>query len=383
MSVLIQDTARNNLTSWTVNAVSGGYARGAVLSPFSSPVEGNGYKRAAHDISRGIRDAEGEFWFDSMTYALDMPRAGDFRHYDGWELWGNTRGALEAPSDREEHIRRVFEKQASLEAVRLSPSVLVSYPDTPKSQLALEISQSAYDLQPDAWATIAGDQTFWSSGAELDAHVGALNQLEPRGWLLVVARADNAMPPSATREEVFGLMRTTFALSQDRPVRVAFGDLAGLPAIAAGAESVGTGWDIRQRICAYQDFEQRAADKSTGGQWYQRPTLQGLLGSLSGGEYEVLVSERSNLASRLTPDSIGPKPEQAFEHHTRVLTKIIEGMGTLSGRARVENLRTLYSNALVEWPEVQRITGAKIGPSRWITPFLEGVDLFAASEGWV
>lgn len=68
------------------------------------------------------------------------------------------------------------------------------------------------------------------------------------------------MPTGASSEEIFGLMRTTFALSQDRPVRVAYGDLAALPAVAAGAEAVGTGWDMRQRICAYQDFQVRAAD---------------------------------------------------------------------------------------------------------------------------
>lgn len=179
-------------------------------------------------------------------------------------------------------------------------------------------------------------------------------------------------------------MRTTFALSQDRPVRVAFGDVAALPpAVAAGAEAIGTGWDLRQRICAYQDFEEREADAGSGGGWYQRPTLNGLMGGLSNGEHDILVSESAELARQLTPGTIGPKPEQAFRHHAGVLTGIVDELNTLSGLARVDSLRSRYLDAKTHWPEVKRITGTKIGSDRWIKPFLEGIDLFRASEGWI
>ena len=176
-------------------------------------------------------------------------------------------------------------------------------------------------------------------------------------------------------------MRSTYALSQDRPVRVAFGDLAALPAVAAGAEAIGTGWDLRQRICAYQDFEEREGDQ-TGGGWYQRPTLLGLMGGLSNGEYSILESESAVLAGRLTPGTIGPKAEQAFAHHASLLTQIVEELEVLTGRPRVEALRERYTTARPEWPEVRRITGAKIGSDRWIKPFLDGLDAFMASEGW-
>ena len=191
------------------------------------------------------------------------------------------------------------------------------------------------------------------------------------------------MPPSATADEIYGLMRTTFALSEDRPVRVAFGDTAALPAVAAGAEAIGTGWDIRQRICAYQDFEERAADQNGGGGWYQRPTLGGLMGGLSNNEYGVLVSESATLASRLSPGVIGPKPEQAFRHHATVLTTIVDELNTLTGRPRVDALRQRYIDAIANWPTVKRITGAKIASDRWVKPFLDGVDQFMSSEGWV
>ena len=381
MGVFLGDTARNTLVKWASSAIRGGYATGAYLSPFTSPRLANGFKRSAQNTSELIREAGGEFWFDPMTYALSMPRAGDFRHYDTWDLWGGARGDVSSHPAMRDHIDRVYAIQRELSSPLLASALLVSYPDTPASQRALEFSQEAMDAEPAAWITVAGDQQFWGAGAELDAHVGALDQLEPAGWLLVVTRSDNAMPPGTTAEEVYGLMRTTFALSQDRPVRVAFGDIAALPAVAAGAEAVGTGWDIRQRICAYQDFEEREGDQNGGG-WYQRPTLGGLMGGLSNREYSVLSSENQALAARLTPGSIGPKPEQAFQHHASILTTIVDELNGLSGRDRIAALRRRYTEARPEWQEVKRITGAPIGPDRWIKPFLDGLDFFAASEGW-
>lgn len=383
MGVFINDTARNNLGGWTSAAVWGGYASGAYLSPFTSPVLSNGTKRSAQDTAEQIRESGGEFWFDPMTYALDMPRAGDFRYYDTWALWDGERerGDLSSRDAMRAHVDRVYEIQTSLSSPLLAPTKLVSNPDSMTSQRALELSQEAVSADTSTWLTVAGDTQFWSSGVELDAHIGALDQLEPAGWLLVVTRQDNPMPPTSTPEEVHGLMRTTFALSQDKPVRVAFGDLAALPAVAAGAEAIGTGWDMRQRICAYQNFEERPPDQKGGG-WYQRPTLRGLMGGLSNGEYDVLSSESPRLASRLSPGVIGSKPEQAFRHHATTLTEIVNELGALTGRERVAALRRHYADAIPEWPEVKRIAGTKIGPDRWIKPFLDGLDLFAASEGW-
>lgn len=383
MTVMLQDTARNNLIKWARSAIQGGYARGAFLSPFISPREANGFKRSAQDTSTAIKNVGGEFWFDPMTYALDMPRCGNFQHYDTWPMWSGTRGDLSTRTAMQTHVSAVFDVQDELNSRHLAPTVLVSYPDTPKSRQALDLAEVAVDRDSSAWLTVAGDQQFWSAGAELDAHIGALDQCEPAGWLFVVARNDTSMPPTATAEEIFGLVRSTYALSMDRPVRVAFGDIAALPAIAAGAETLGTGWDMRQRICAYQDFEDREADAG-GGAWYQRPTLRGLLGGLTNNEYELLTSENLVLSRRLAPGSIAPQPESAFRHHATVLSGLIRDIGQqLPGRARAEYLRNQYQAAQGEWPEVQRITGARIGPGRWIDPFLAGLELFIASEGWV
>lgn len=379
MGVFICDTARNNLTKWTKEAVQNGYATGAYLSPFTSPKDGNKHKKSAIKTSKEIKESGGEFWFDPMTYALDMPRTSNYGHYDTWNLWKGRPGDISSPQIMHDHILRVYSVQKELASPLLAPTKLMNHTD---SSMALKFSEEAISIDATAWLTIAGNQQFWSAGRALDVHIGALDQLEPQGWLLVVARPDSSMPPNATAEEIYGLMRTTYALSQDRPVRVAFGDLAALPAVAAGAEAIGTGWDLRQRICAYQDFEERENAPSGGG-WYQRPTLQGLLGGLSKKEYSMLESERRRLSLSLTPGTIGPKIQQAFQHHATTLTKIVNDLSSLArGRERVAVLQHLYLTARPEWEEVERITGCLIGPKRWIDPFLKGIELFAKSEGW-
>lgn len=68
------------------------------------------------------------------------------------------------------------------------------------------------------------------------------------------------------------------ALSQDRPVLIGHGDFAAIPAVAAGATRIGTGWDTRQRAFAYSDHAARPLVSTDGGSWYKRPTLEGLLG---------------------------------------------------------------------------------------------------------
>ena len=128
MSIFIGDTARNNLASWTVHGIQDNYAAGAYLSPFTSPQLSNGFKKSAKDIAESIQAAGGEFWFDPMTYALDMPRAGDYRYYDTWGLWNGVRGDFSSKEKRLEHIKRVYSIQDELNSPKLAPTQLVSYP---------------------------------------------------------------------------------------------------------------------------------------------------------------------------------------------------------------------------------------------------------------
>lgn len=383
MSILIQDTARNNLATWTVRAVQAGAAQGAVLSPFSSPVTGNGYKTDAASVATRITDAGGQFWFDPTTHALQMPQVGDFRYYDQWDLWAGDRGALDQETDQRAHVKRVFEVQRNMGAAYLAPTALLHSAQSQTSQRVIQLSSVAVEEAQGApvWISVVGDTHFWAAGGELDAHIGMLDQLEPAGWFLTVVRPQASVPVPAHPDEVAGVMRTVYALSQDRPVYVGHGDLAALPAIAAGASALGTGWDIRQRVCAYSDYAVRSSG-GDGGQWYQRPTLELLLGDMKPNEYQVFRAQDRQYAESLTQGSVPSGPENAFRHHAGVLSLVADELKALSGEARVRALRERYRRAEVEWPRAQRISGCSVGGEPWIGSQIKGIDQFIAGEGW-
>lgn len=383
MSILIHDTARNTMASWTSRAVIAGHARGGVLSPFSSPVSGTGYKPDASVTVQKIRDNGGEIWFDAATHALDMPDVGDFRYYDEWDLWSAGRGSLGTEPQIRDHVRRVFAIQTEMSAPLLAPTRLLHSAQSSTSQHAYEIARIAMEEGSgrDVWVSVVGDTHFWSAGNELDAHMGLLDQLEPAGWLFTVARPQNSWPSVVSPTEVAGLMRTVFALSKEYEVIIGHGDLQALPAVAAGATTVGTGWDVRQRICAYPDYASRDGG-SDGGQWFQRRTLEILLGALMPNEYSVLLDQDLSRAERLTQGIIATGPGNVFSHHARTLTSIIEELNLLTGKARVDRYRDRLQAARAEWVEVQRITGCTSAASQWIDPLLAGVDQFVVDEGW-
>jgi hypothetical protein len=384
MSVLLQDTARNNLASWGVHALGGGYAIGAIVSPFTSPVRGNGYKQDARVVVKRLQRAGGEVWFDPTTHALQAPQVGDFRYYSGWDLWKGARGDLVTHQAMVDHVKKVFEIQTSLEVPLLAPTVLLNGAQNPQSLRAAELATVARreaNARP-VYLAVVGDVHFWSAGTQLDAHIGVLDQLEPAGWILTVARHASTLPAAALASEVEGLARTTYALSRDRPVIIGHGDLAGLPAMAAGATRIGTGWDSRQRVFAYTDHSARANVGSDGGGWYKRPTLEGLLGNMLPNELRVLARQDSALATRLTPGPVLDQPESAFRHHAEILTRISTELGGLPDRLRAERMRDRYRAAVADWPAAQAKSGCNGNARQWVAACLTGLEAFMASEGW-
>lgn len=381
MHLLVEDTARNNLVSWTERAVQAGTAKGAILSPFSSPRLNNGYKQSAQQTSDRIREYEGEFWFDPATHALQMPNVGDFRYYQDWNLWGNNaRNVLGSKGDQRDHVRRVFDIQDALGAPHLGPTVLLHSPQSTTSQRALELAEVAAEEDPNCYLTIAGDSAFWSAGNVLDAHVGGLAQISPSGWLLVVARNSAVLPVPAAREEVHGLCRTTRSLSDDGPVHISHGDLAALPAMVAGAATIGTGWDPRQRVCAYSSYAQRGTG-GDGGQWFAQTTLEGLLSLLARADTELLHSGDEVLAERLLPGTVPPGPPERWDHHAQVLHAAASSLAG-GGPAAYEALKAAYGAARNDWAAAVAVIGGSSRADAWLREVSAGLDLFAGTEGW-
>lgn len=383
MSVLIEDSPRN-LPGWIIESVTGGAASGAVITPWATPFldPRPGRKPSAATRISELQSQGVEVIFDPMTHVLQMSGVGDLRYYQEYDLWAGPRGDLTSQDLIEDHVGRVFGLQDSLGVVHCAPTVLLHSGSDSSSLIALAVAREALRRDPTAILTIAGTAPFWANGPALDAHIGALASLEPSRWVLTVVRTQTELPVGVLPEEVHGLCRTTRSLSEDAPVHISHGDLAALPAVAAGATTVGTGWDQRQRVCAYDHYGARDPDASGGG-WFQRPTLRGLLGLITPPEATVLNSRDPQLVAQLG-GLPAPGPREAFDHHVATLGSLVDTIAAESDwEDKYSALAALYDTARTDWTLVrQHINPSAVG-RQWIDGVAAGLDLYARTEGWI
>ncbi len=384
MSVLIEDSPRN-LDGWITDLSSAGGCRGTVITPFATPWahrSGPGRKPSARARFERLREAGVQTWFDPMTHSLQMSGVGDFRYYDEYDLWSpGQRGVLTTDGARTDHVRRVFELQKDLGVQTLAPTVLLHTGLSETSERALELAREASRQDRDCWLTVAGTSSFWASGSALDAHIGALAALEPCGWFLVPVKPLTTWPIEPDPEEVHGLCRAARALSEDARVHISHGDIAALPAVAAGATTVGSGWDKRQRMCSSADYAPRA-EGSDGGSWLQRITFAALAGAVSANESDVLASREPALVAGLG-GLPAPAPRERFVHHINALNELIKSLTQQADLAqRYHQLRKIYRSARVIWPKVQAATGCGPAADQWVDVFDDGLRRFGLVEGY-
>jgi hypothetical protein len=379
MTIWVEDTARNVLAVWASEACAQDSVEAAVLSPFCTPQQQDWKQSGSQTVER-LREAGLEVWFDPETHALQMPAVGFFRYYQSWDLWSGTPGALGSQAEMRDHVRRVFAVQDELGVPHLAPTILLHSAQSATSQGALDLSRVAVDEDPECRLSIAGDATFWGGATLLDGHVGALAQLEPAGWFVTVSRQLGVVPVPAIPSEVYGLCRTARALSEGAPVHVSHGDLAGLPAIAAGGASLGTGWDVRQKVSAYSNYAAPDPDPD-GGQWFSQATHQGLTSCLVRGDAQVLADRDAVLSSRLLPGTVPPGAKEAWLHHAAILNRLTDSLG-LPYRDAYEALRGVYESAQVEWPVVAGVLGVASQADAWVTPLLAGLEAYGRTEGF-
>lgn len=379
MSIWVEDTARNALAAWAGEAHVRGLVEAAVLSPFCTP-RVKDWKQSGSETVDRLRDAGVEVWFDPETHALQMPAVGFFRYYQSWDLWAGQSGALETEAEMRDHVRRVYAIQDELGTPHLAPTILLHSAQSPTSQRALDLSRIAVQEDSGCRLSIAGDATFWGGGTLLDGHIGALAQLAPSGWFLTVCRQYGAVPAPVIPGEVHGLCRTVRALGDETPVHVSHGDLAGLPALAAGGASLGTGWDSRQKVSAYSSYAAPDPD-AEGGQWFSQATHQGLVACLVRGDAQVLADRDAVLSSRLLPGTVPPLPKDAWMHHASVLNRL-SGALALPHADAYHALKAMYESALVEWPIAAGVIGIASREVAWITPLLVGLEAYGGTEGF-
>ncbi len=378
-SLLLHDSARSGKLTWAIDAVDQGYATGLILSPFDTPPATLPRRAGASECGRAISDLGGAVYLDPATHGAALPGTDRFQIYDLWALWPGTRGNF---ADRREHVQRAIAAANRFGLQPIAPTIGLEMAIGSEAESALEMAEWAVSASVDVYLSVVGTANFWASGAELDAFVGALVALRPRGWVVTAWRHALRSPwPGLDPAEVTGICRTVHTLSlRGAPVIAGHGDLAGLPSIAAGADLLGSGWDLRHRVCAHDSFRNASGMARTS----LRVTHRGLLAWLKRDEAERLYNADNALSGRLVPNALPVDFNGHWRHHLRSLDTLANRVIAGGNRqARVRRLRRLYEQAANDFDQVAGLAGQlEAGRQQWIAPLLQGLNGYGTGEGW-
>lgn len=383
--VLIHDGRRIGHRKWCVDAVSGGSADGVVLNPFATPRVAEPRHPSASDLAQAVRGAKGEVVFDAMTHALFLPSTNKRDFYDAWELWGPAGANLEGAAHHLAHVERVFDRQSQIGAPHLAPTLQLQSPQSPNAYVARDLARVAHGLDKDCWQSLVGTRSFWSSGPHLDAYVGSLAALRAPVWMITVANelvVDHV--PDLTDTAAFaGLCRTVHSLSLRSRVIVAYGDFAGLPAVAAGADTVGSGWDRAQRTFDPLAFR---VDSDPGIRIPASYVTQGGLNSVLRRDTAEAIERWDAARARAIRGGPMPPSDQAQRmHHLLQLRSAVQQINAAGSRkARVGELRNRYRAAVAVYDSLiadLRPVVREADKTAWASNPANALEAYAGSEG--
>lgn len=387
-AVLLHDSSRSGALTWAADLITNGIAAGMILNPFSTPrrtISRAGTtpaKTGATESRHRLADAGGEVFFDPTSHGALATGANLFNLYDTWELWPPGSRGTTTDAALTEHVDRVLARCDEISLRPIAPTLPLTSPTSPAATSALRMAELAVEADVGAYVAIVGTSTFWAAGSALDAYIGELVQLRPAGWAVTVTRDALRYPwPGLDPAEVAGLCRTVHSLSlRDAEVIACHGDLAALPAVAAGATYVGSGWDLRHRSCADDIFRSSSGIRRAS----YRVAHRGLLATLKRVEAETIHAADPTLSARLVPGPLPPDYNAHWRHHLRVLNSGVNRVASAgAGQARVDTLRRMYRTAQRDFDAVIGIVSRlEAGRSQWIDPLADGLELYAQGEGW-
>lgn len=382
MTLYLHDGSYQGQTSWSVEALRAGAADAVVASPFFTPWVPRKAQPNPGTVAQKVRDAGGEFIIDATTHGLRLPGVDNLASYNTWRLWAGARGDLSTDDLIDQHVERVFERQDAVSAPRLTPTVALDSPIGADADTALALAQAGRRADEGAWQSLAGRRGFWLSEG-LDDYVGSLAQLRATVWFVTHVREEGVYPPTMVEAaQLAAVCRTVESLSLRSRVVLCQADLFGLPAVAAGADTVGTGWHTKQRVCSPSAYQQNDPDT------VRRQALwlmyQGLATRIHKTDSDVLVSRDRARAEQLYIGPIVSINRDARIHHLQTLRGLTATVDAYAERAdRVAALRSIYETAVGELDDLARRYSRTYARQR--SDFVDGplaaLQMYAEAEG--
>lgn len=341
--VVIHDGWRIAHRKWCTDAIGSGIADGVILSPYSTPRISVPRHPSAREIAGDVRGMNGEVIFDATTHARFLPGVNRTDFYNAWELWGPDGASLQTAQQRLTHIDRVFRHQDLIGAPRLAPTIQLASPRAGDSYAALDLATIAKGLDAHCWQSLVGTRAFWSSGAALDAYVGSLAALRAPTWVLTVANeiVVDHTPNMVDVAAFAGLCRTIHSLSMRSRVILAHADYTGLVGIAAGADTVGSGWDRAQKTFDPTAFR---VDSDPGIRIPASYVTQGTLNAVLRRDTAEAIERWSLQRAQVIRGGDMPPSDQTqrMHHLMQLRNAVAEIAATTQRAARISRLRERY-----------------------------------------
>jgi hypothetical protein len=387
---LIQDGRRTGHVGWATDAIQAGIASGVIISPFHTPKIAAPRQPAGLTVARAVQDVGGEAILDATTHGLLLPGTNDYSRYETWPLWGPAGVGLDTDIRRLEHLERVFAHQAELGTPALAPTITLDNALGQDAHDALRTAEIARGMQPACWQSIAGRRSFWRSGADLDAHIGQLASLRAPCWVMTIVNdqvVDN-ITDMADTEAFSGVLRTVHSLSQRGRVILCHADLAGLPAVAAGASDLGAGWDRGMRFFDPKSFQTSNPGIQIPASYVTQGGLGAVLRRDAGDAIARILGEPD--ATRLRGGPMPPDDAAERIHHLRQLSQLLAMVHRHGGarQPRVAELRRFYETGIAWFDHLlgrlPKTTLQENSRQRWLDQPLAALHSYASAEGlWI
>ncbi len=383
MSVLIQDGRRGGHVGWATASLGTRSSSGVVISPFHTPRLARPRHRAASDVAQEVLKAGGEAIFDATTHARLHLGTNDLMHYNTWQLWGPAGVGLDTDDRRLQHVEQVFQNQTALRTPILAPTLSLESATGDPATAALETARAAAALNSKAWQSLAGTRSFFRDGVDLDTHVGQLASLRSSTWAVTLVNGvivDNA-PDYEDSDALVGLLRTVHSLSLRSRVILLHADLGGLAAVAAGANTLGGGWDRGMRYFDPESFRVSSGSPRIAASYVTQGGLVSVLKRTVADALVRIPSADLMRGGRLPADDAAER-----EHHLTQLTRLTDRVAAhgINRRARVAEARAIFEQAMAWWDAANSALPRSTMPpamrTRWLQQPYNALKLYAEAE---
>jgi hypothetical protein len=366
--------------------------QGVILSPrYEKPDRLQAYVGA---LKKQFTDAA--VLVDPQFYATVMSpqRLGYLPLYDSYFRPELTRKDFIGQSKISAYVSSVLTFQEELEVdYWVSPGILFNAFTDGQSQIALALAEESFSYHqgvkgaPPLLLTFVVNESALHDTDGLFEFLDLVTSWDVAGFYILVARNTPKYPAPFEPRALANLMYLAYVLGEvnQREVVCGYSDLVGLPLVAAGATSLGTGWWNTSRQFCKDMFEESRGGRRPKARYTSLPLMSSIL----------LIPELANAAEVLSLEQIlsgthedqrlrrgisdeNWPPDVACLHHWQVISQALAGLDRPTAAERIELLDEQIRKSLRLHDELRRlgVPFESAAARSQLTQWIQAVDIF-------